>query len=122
MQKKRPTSSFGFLVGTPSTPTSMLVGEEHGRRLRNFRAFFLHHPLRSFWAVNIEVGVQGGSVLCVGVLVGRAFFLHDPVPNFDLVVWFGCFEGVSFGELCRNIVRKTRWSALAECEMRGSYK
>ena len=102
MQKKRPTSVSAFLVGTPFTPTSMLVGKRHGRPLRNFRAFFLQHPLHSCWAVNIEVGVQGGSVLCVGVLVGRAFFLHDPVPKIDLVLWFGCFEGVNLGGPCNT--------------------
>ena len=80
----------------------MLVGKGHGRRLWNFRAFFLQHPLHSPWAVNIEVGVQGGSVLCVGVLVGRAFFLHDPVPKIDLVFWFGCFEDVNLGGLATH--------------------
>ena len=37
-----------------------------------------------------------------GVLVGRAFFLHDPVPKIDLVFWFGCFEDVNLGGIATH--------------------
>ena len=101
-KKNAPPLFLPFWSAPLSPPLQCWSGKGHRRRPRNFRAFFLQHPLHSCWAVNIEVGVQGGSVLCVGVLVGRAFFLHDPVPKIDLVSWLGCFEGVNLGGPCNT--------------------
>ena len=111
MQKKTLASSVSFFALNPLSPRIQCwESGERGTSLGRSGRFFCNIKCASPCLPTLTLGWKGLASKSSFVLCERAFFLHDPVPIFDLVFGFAlCQSKVAAPSYSGNLELDTRW-------------